>query len=121
MISSWIGMTSWKLYVLCRLCDFNQHILYTWKYVICNLSLFHFSAKNTQFCHNCVLFRANFPNSTYFFKNLGALVCGNYPPIDIPKIVKMHFKTVAHDPCIPTQCEKTPSPQHLFKLKQNDW
>ena len=30
------------------------------------------------------------------FFNLGALACGNYPPIDILKMVKKRFKTAAH-------------------------
>ena len=85
----------------------------------CDPSLYHFSAKSTQSVANWVLFSWIFQN-TPNFANWAHWVCDDNPPIDIPKLSKMHLKTFEH-PRIPFVSEKPPPPgqEYLWAPKKS--
>ena len=74
----------------------------------CDPSVYHFSAKSTQDGAHWVLFSYIFQN-TPNFANWAHWVCDDNPPIDIPKLTKMHHKTFEH-PRIPCVSENPPPP-----------
>ena len=67
----------------------------------CNFAALHytiFPQKTQNFAQiGCFLGQIFHTKKQPKFFNLGALVCGNYPPIDIPEMVKMHLKTAPRD------------------------